>query len=190
MLSTELFAEWRGRSLTFLAGFLGSDHTYTRSFEKAVEEVYHSSVEWGIGILRGLRADVAAGYVTSVRELIHADVFTDFLDMADHLLAEGYKDPAAVLTSGVLEEHLRQLCQKHSVDTEVQTPAGLKPKKAEVMNQDLAKAGAYSVTDQKQVTAWLDLRNKAAHAKYAEYTKDEVALFRQGVLGYMARNPA
>lgn len=140
--------------------------------------------------MRGLRADVAAGYLTTMRELIHADVFGDFLDLADHLLAEGYKDPAAVLTSGVLEEHLRQLCKKHNVATELQTPTGLKPKKADTMNTDLVRAGVYAVLEQKQVTTWLDLRNKAAHGKYTEYDANQVTLFRQGLLGFMARNPA
>ena len=34
------------------------------------------------------------------------------LEMAEHLLAADYKDAAAVLGGGVLEEHLRQLCKK------------------------------------------------------------------------------
>ena len=28
---------------------------------------------------------------------VSAEVFTDFLDMADHFLSAGYKDPAAVM---------------------------------------------------------------------------------------------
>src|SRR5450759_204540 len=47
-----------------------------------------------LGILRGLRADYAAGYLTTVEELIHADLFSDFLEMAEHLLKQGYKDPS------------------------------------------------------------------------------------------------
>jgi hypothetical protein len=42
--------------------------------------------------------------------------------------------------------------------------------------------------DQKNVTAWLDLRNKAAHGKYTEYQKDQVELMMQGVTQFMARN--
>ncbi len=61
------------------------------------------------GILRALRDDYAAGYLQTVQELIHADVFADFLAMAHELLTKKYKDPAAVLTGSVLEEHLRKL---------------------------------------------------------------------------------
>ena len=39
----------------------------------------------------------------------------------------------------------------------------------------------YSGLDQKSVTRWLDLRNKASHGKHSEYTKEQVALTLQGV---------
>lgn len=65
-----------------------------------------------------------------------------------------------------------------------------KPKKADLLNAELAKAGGYSVLDQKNVTAWLDLRNRAAHAKYNEYTADQVALFISAVSDFIARTPA
>jgi hypothetical protein len=42
-----------------------------------------------VGILGALRADYEAGYLSTVEELIHADVFGDFLDMARYLLHEG-----------------------------------------------------------------------------------------------------
>jgi hypothetical protein len=35
------------------------------------------------GILQALRNDYQAGYLQSVVELVHADIFADFLDMAD-----------------------------------------------------------------------------------------------------------
>ncbi len=38
--------------------------------------------------------------------------------MAEYLLKEGYKDPAAVITGSTLEEHLRKLCIKNGIDIE------------------------------------------------------------------------
>src|SRR2546427_8567153 len=86
------------------------------------------------GVLKALRADYAAGYTRAVEELIHAAVFSDFLEMAEHLLEESVKDPAAVLAGGVLEEHLRHLCDRNGVST----AHGGRPKKAEAMNTELA----------------------------------------------------
>ena len=142
------------------------------------------------GVLNALQFDVEHGYLTTVRELAHADVFADFLEMADYLCSEGYKDAAAVLAGGALESHLRQLCEKNSVDTDFATPDGPKPKKAETMNADLAKSSVYFKLEQKNITAWLDLRNKAAHAKYEEYTVEQVALMLQGVRDFILTHPA
>jgi hypothetical protein len=104
------------------------------------------------GMLQALRDDYESGYLQSVVELVHADLFADFLDMADHLIQQGYKDPAAVVAGSVLEEHLRKLCDKHGIDV---LKADGTPKKADALNSELAGAGAYSKLDQKSVTAWL-----------------------------------
>jgi hypothetical protein len=124
--------------------------------------------------------------MTTVTELLHAEVFGDFLDMAQHLLEEGYKDPAAVLVGGVLEEHLRKLCAKHGLSTS----HGAHPKKADTMNAELAAVSAYSKTDQKNVTAWLGLRNDAAHGHYGAFKAEQVALLIQSVRDFITRVPA
>jgi hypothetical protein len=111
--------------------------------------------------------------------------------MAEYLLSERYKDPATVLIGGVLEEHLRKLCKKHGI-AESQTDANGKsrPKKAEMMNTELAGKGAYSKGDQKNVTAWYDLRSMAAHGDYVKYTQQQVELLLQSVRDFLTRNPA
>jgi hypothetical protein len=142
------------------------------------------------GILQSLRTDLAAGYVRSQRELLHAELFADFLEMAQHLLNEGYKDAAAVIAGSSLEAHLRQLCQKSGITCEVTSGVSTTPKKADRLNSDLAAASTYSKLDQKNVTAWLDLRNKAAHGKYAEYETPQVNLLIAGIRDFITRNPA
>ena len=139
-----------------------------------------------VGALRALRRDYDADYLVTVQSLARAEVFADFLEMAEHLLEQGYKDPAAVLTGSVLEEHLRALCDGRGIPSQVSG----KPKKADSMNSDLASAGIYNKLDQKSVTAWLDLRNKAAHGHYDEYTADQVGNMALGVREFMARVPA
>jgi hypothetical protein len=138
------------------------------------------------GVLKALHDAYCAGYLSTVAELIHADVFADFIEMAEHLLAEGYKDPAAVVVGSTLEEHLRRLCARNGIAPDV---AG-RPKKADQMNAELTSKSVYSKLDQKSITAWLDLRNKAAHGEYGEYSKDQVAILIQGVRDFMTRVPA
>lgn len=139
------------------------------------------------GLLLALKADYEGGFFESLPELIHADVFNDFIEMAEHLMEQNYKDPAAVIAGSVLEEHLRKLCGKHGIS--VAQPDG-RPKKAETMNTELAGANVYAKLDQKSVTGWLDLRNKAAHGKYSEYVKGQVDLLIKGVRDFITRNPA
>lgn len=139
------------------------------------------------GILQALRDEYASGYLQSVIELVHADIFADFLDMAEYLLQQGYKDPAAVVTGSVVEAHLRKLCNKHGIAV---VKSDGSAKKADALNSELAAGTVYSKLDQKSVTAWLDLRNKAAHGKYDEYTKEQVAVMLQGVRDFASRYPA
>ena len=125
--------------------------------------------------------------LANLNELVHANIFNDFLEMADYLQKEGYKDSAAVLAGGTLEEHLRKLCQKNDIKIMKDNSYH---RKAESLNADLAGANVYSKLNQKSITALLDLRNKAAHGKYDEYTKDQVALMVQSILDFISRNPA
>ena len=135
------------------------------------------------GIVQSLRDDFVAGRMQNFRELVHADLFSDFLDMAEYFLEEGYKDSAAVMAGGVLEEHLRKLATKQGIV--------LPPKpKLDVMNTDLKKAGAYGKNEQKQVTAWAGIRNDAAHGNYANYTVEEIRVMVMGIRGFITRNPA
>lgn len=140
-----------------------------------------------LGILRALRADILDGWLEGVTELLHADTFGNFLDQASELLNKGFKDASAVVAGTVLEYHIRLLCEKNSVDTE-QSPG--QPKKAETMNADLAKADAYNGLEQKSVTAWLGVRNAAAHGEYDKYDHKQVAGMITAVREFVIRYPA
>ncbi len=139
-----------------------------------------------IGVAKSLKYDLSKGYLKSFEELIHGDVFADYLEMAEHLCTAGYKDAAAVIAGSTLEAHLKKLCAKFSVST----TSDLKAKKADTLNSELVKAGVYTKLDQKNVTSWLDLRNNAAHGNYNNYTKEQVALLISSVRDFIVRHAA
>ena len=182
-----LFHAFRSASLSFLAMTFGKEHIHYVEFNSEADQSKLPCAEIGRGILYVAREELAGGWLTTTKGLISAEIFSDFLEMAQHLLDEGYKDPAAVMAGSVLEEHLRQLCQKHSIPTETTKQGRSHPKKADALNSDLARKQVYNRLDQKNVTAWLDLRNKAAHGKYQEYTEEQVSLMLQSLSDFMVR---
>jgi hypothetical protein len=91
------------------------------------------------GALKALRQEYEKDRLRTFHELVAADIFSDFLEQAEYLLAEGYKVPAAVVGGSVLEEHLRSLCDKNSVARTTPDPRTGKdvPHKLDRMNADL-----------------------------------------------------
>lgn len=188
-VTSEAFTEFRASGLSFLEQVFDRDHPHYTEFAAKVEDVSDYYVKYGIGILKAARAELAGGWLATTRGLISAEVFADFLEMSEHLLEENYKDAAAVMIGSVLEEHLRQLAGKAGILLTQVSGGRTIPRKADSLNSDLAKAGIYGVLDQKTVTGWLDLRNKAAHGKYGEYTADQVKLMMEGVRNFLLRIP-
>lgn len=187
-VDAELFSKFRSSALSFLASIYGTSHHYYVEFEKKVAHPDPHYTKQGRGILSAVRDEMAGGWLVSAKGLISAEIFADFLEMAEYLLSEDYKDAAAVMIGSVLEEHLRQLCQKHGVDIVFIRDGETKPKRANALNTDLTKAEVYNKLDEKNVFAWQDLRNKAAHGLCDEYTKEQVAMMLQGVTDFMTRN--
>ena len=189
LVQSEHFANLRSSSLSFIERTFGREHTFYREFDKHVADVSDYQTERAIGILTAVRTEIAGGWINTTRGLVSAEVFADFLEMAEHLLTENYKDPAAVMIGSVLEEHLRQLAGKCNVPVEELKDGKMVPRKVDTINADLQKAGAYNKLDQKGVTGWLDLRNKAAHGKYSEYGKEQVELLLATVRDFIVRHP-
>jgi hypothetical protein len=181
------------RSIAAVRRISGKDSVYDQDVQRILTNsaALHVHTSPIMGVVKGLMLDVQAGHIQSVIELVHAETFGDFLEMATHLQEAGYKDAAAVIAGSTLEAHLRALCAKHGVPVDVRRLDGpVVPKRAEAMNSDLSAALVYNKLEQKNVTAWLDLRNKAAHGKYPEYSKDQVTLLLDSIRAFMSRVPA
>jgi len=119
--------------------------------------------------------------------LIHAEVFGDLLDMAEHLLGEGYKGPGAVVAGVTLETHLRKLCDQVQIPTH---DADGKPLKADRLNQELVKGSVYDKGEAKDVVSWLGQRNDGAHGDWHKLNEDRLRLMIDGVRAFIRRQPA
>jgi hypothetical protein len=168
-----------------VARIVGDDSEYYKDIVSAIAQTHlyeGERLKKVIGAIQALKSDLVNGYLKSFSAIVQSEVFSDYLEMAEHLLKEGYKDPSAVLTGTTLEVHLRDLCLANSIPIETTNAKGnLIPKKADLMNAELTKAKIYSPAYQKQIIAWLGIRNSAAHGKYSEYSNEEIALMLQGI---------
>ena len=142
-----------------------------------------------IGIVGALSIDVEGGFLQRNSALIRGEIFSDFLEMATHLVDSNYKDAAAVIAGSALEAHIKQLCQNREISLERERNGQTRTVNADTLNAELVKSGAYTNLDQKNVTAWLGLRNDAAHGDYDEYSKQQVALMIDSIRDFIARNP-
>lgn len=187
LVDTGAMKGFRSAALSFIERVYDKEHSHYLEFHKETNGTDKQDSEVGIAILKSIKDEISGGWLFSIKKLVSAEIFSDFIEMAQHLLSQGYKDPAAVITGSVLEEHLRQLAISNGVDIEIEAEGGMRPKKTDRLNSDLSKAEVYSKLDQKAVTMWLDLRNKAAHGQYQEYTLDQVSNMMQSVLEFMVR---
>jgi len=180
------------RSRASIERISGKNSAYYRQSEEIIENGGFPGYVCTqiIGVVDSLKVDVESDFLKSHEELIHGELFSDFIDMARHLSSEGYKDPAAVIVGSTLESHLKKLCIKFSIETTFEKDGKDISKKADKLNSELVKEGAYSKLDQKNITAWLDLRNKAAHGHYTEYSKEQVNLLIDSISNFISRHPA
>jgi hypothetical protein len=143
----------------------------------------------GLGSLRALRHDIEADALADFAELVHADLFSELLGDADHLLAGGYLLAAAVIAGATLEGHIRKLADKHAVPTT--DPAG-RPVRTANLNDQLAAANVYSRADHDLASGWIRIRNEAAHNEpvFGARTEPEIRGMIDGTRSLVARHPA
>ena len=163
-------------SAIYFLNSIDDNSEYYKVFKASVLYFKTYNLEVALELLKKIKKDIETDWFKSLRGLISADIFTDFFQMAEHLLEEKYKDAAAVIIGSILEENLRELCNHNKIEiSTVDSKTGKsKYKKAETMNTELCKNDVYNILTQKSVTAWLALRNNAAHGKYTEYDIHQV----------------
>jgi hypothetical protein len=170
------FEAWRAQTIFFLSNVLGEDHYYVKEFENHVKEgdSHRFTVILGQNILRAVREDIEEGFLTDIRTLISAEVFGDFVEMAEHLLDKGYLHPAASLIGAVLESGLRKIVIRNSIS--VKGTENLSS-----LNQKCANAEVYNRLVQKRLEVFIGIRNSADHGNFDEYSEVDVRDMVRGV---------
>ncbi|MDD5087593.1 MAG: hypothetical protein PHI18_02180 [bacterium] len=137
-----------------------------------------------LGILKAAKRDFANGLLIHPRIVATADSMADILDQAEHLLLNDYHVAACVLVGGAMESTLRTMWEVQYKGEQVPKPS------MNEFNQRLHKASAYDAVTFRQISAYGQLRNNAAHGKYDEVDKPRVEDFlrftREFIMRYFA----
>ena len=164
----ELSHQWGLSCLNLLNKIFGSESDHYKKFDLLYGGFHNfRNIEQGMGIIKSAKDEYENDFLFETKRLIEAEVFDDFLEQAQYLYSSGYFQAAAVIAGSVLEDGLRKLCVRAGIIL----PS--KPK-LDTMNSELAKKGTYNKLIQKKITALADLRNKAAHGKWNDFSSSDV----------------
>ncbi len=178
VIDTALFRQWSTSAQSLIDRACGTDSPHATNFKSLCADFqdYYYQFRDCHGVLVAAADDYRGGHLSKLRALIDAELCSDVLDQADVLFRANHKDPSCILAGIVLERALKELCRASSI------PEG----KLDKMNSELARAGAYNVGMQKQITAWADRRNNAAHGNWSAYSDADVRDMIDGVRRFIA----
>ena len=180
-VDSTLFHEWKTNSENFILIICKETSPYYKNFIEGVKDNYPSSTKHGIGILKALKEDLELGYLTKIKDLVSAEIFTDFIEMADHLLKNEYKDSSASLIGAVLENGLRQIASKNNIEIKSDDDIA-------ALNTKIADQEIYTRLIQKQIQAWKAIRDSADHGKFNDYKIDDVKDMLKGVQRFLTEH--
>lgn len=157
----------------------GIESVYYERFKSEITDRIGSNyhiLEDAMGVFDALYEDLKAGYLSNLQEILHADLFSSFLEQAEYLLSEGFKDAAAVIAGSTLEQHIRNLCKKNNIELRKQKNEDVIYRKVSELKDELAKNKIIPSNDINLITSWIQIRNKSAHGEYDYYNQADVKL--------------
>ncbi len=192
-INREEIETWKFRTLSLLKKILNASDNRISEFtdiyfpeEKKYNiykiywpEYYNLRAGWGgthfdrvLGILKSIENEIDKGLLEGLEDQISGDIFESVLERANYLLKSGFKRAAAVYGRVVLEQTIRRLCDKQKPPIVYNSHS-----KASQLNDKLKKSNYLSTHEWRQIQAWFDIGNDAAHKKTENYTIKEVGNF-------------
>jgi len=120
-----------------------------------------------LSILRSVEGRLSSS-LFEIRQLVQADLFDSELDAALELVSKKFGRAAGAMAGVVLEKHLGQVCDSHSV------PIAKKNPNISDLNDLLKAADVIEVAPWRFIQHLADLRNLCDHNKKSEPTQEQV----------------
>ena len=173
---------WYIRVRTLLNEILPDDNLYLEAIEDSSSAPFgavgYLQLRESAALLSRLREDLADGSLTPLSILVSGEIFSDLLEMAEHLLENGYHIPAASVAGAVLEDGMRSIAARRNVQWEGQSSIAL-------LNKLLLEDRFYSTVKFKQIDTWNTVRNKADHGEFGAFGPKDVREMVDGVKDFL-----
>lgn len=117
-------------------------------------------------ILEFLWGDIERGLISSIENQTKAIVFDDFLDHAKSYSKRQLPKQAGVISGVVFEDTLRVICRNHGISE--------KGNKLDSLISELSKIGVLDQLKAKRARVAADVRTKATHAQWDEFSISDV----------------
>jgi len=160
-----LFHAFRSAGLSFLERVFGAKHAYCREFDGILNSTNLPATEAGKQILQAARDEISGQWLFTLKGLVSAEIFGDFIALGKQTLDEN-KDVAAVLVCAALEDALKRAAMQKGLDVEDKDMP-------EVINA-LKANGVIKGSQAPIAKGYAKLRNKAFHAEWDKIDKPEV----------------
>ena len=172
---------WRTNCFSLLSQIKPNDDFSFVSINSPMEgyEMKKERVEKILSFIRAIKDDFQQGFIESLSEQIEATLICDYMGMAKNLLNDSEAKnsrtdhiPAAVLAGATLEHALRTLCERNGIS--IQKDNG-DFKTLNPLIDGLKAANIFNELKAKQLRAWADIRNFAAHGRFTEFSREDVS---------------
>ena len=180
IIDRESLIKWEASVLSLLSKiYKPTDPVFVRfsGWSNSNDSSSHNKSQCLYPVFQSAKEEFEGGYLFEVRSLVQAEVFSDELDLASRYLTNDGKVASAVIAGVVLEVTLREICATRNLVT------GQIAK----MNELLRADKTYSQNVWRQIQAWGDIHNAAAHGRPDEFNDAAVKLMIDGIRDFVAK---
>lgn len=183
--ATYVAVKWQTSAESLLQNVFGSSSSTYMAFKDSVksEEIPTSErFSRATAVFASAKEQFENGLLFNVQTLAQADVFDEELDQAAHFLSCGYQVAAAVTAGVVLETSLKKLCELQDPPIGLKKPNG-KAKATDTLISNLKNSHLFNEAIAKQLRAWMNVRNDAAHGTRSngEFENREIQRMIEGI---------
>lgn len=183
------FTEWKTNCVSLLDVVVPVSSIHRKSVDRFHDLSSDPSTKnFGVSFLKAILHDFENGFLDDVQHQIDAELNADYLIQAESLIQNGVSEkahiPAAVIAGAVLEHGLRSICESLQPPEPIESNG--KRLTLGALIDSLKKRGIYNELTAKQLRAFADIRNAAAHGNFDEFTSNQVENMVNGIGSFLA----